>query len=235
MEKLINIDNTEIEEKWLMAKWGMFSASEIAQLKVPGKEDKKTGHKEMFGAGAMTYIKTIARQAYTLFNRRDSVETYDMKMGKINEAQAYGHLYKLLGFDGLQYYGDSNPEFFQYCADSGASPDVLAPTPDGISFGSELKCPKGDTHFNYLSEMANQEQLQKIEPDYFGQCQFSMMTFKCDLWLWCSYNEFFPLKDRMLIIEVKRDNNWCNDMDLRLKQAVKMKYEFIQRIVNRAA
>ena len=98
----------ETKDSWLLEKWGMFSGSEIYKLFSKGVGTN------LFGKGALTYINKVARQAYTSFNDRDSIETYDMKMGKVNESQAFGHLYKLLGFNGLEYHGDSNPVLKKY-------------------------------------------------------------------------------------------------------------------------
>lgn len=222
----------DLEDEWRKKKWGCFSASEIYKLLVPGA-------KGMFGEGAMTYIKRIAREAYTMYNEDDKGFTSNaMRNGTMKEPESFGHLYKLLGFEGLQYCGIGEPVFQYFDADSGCSPDVLAPKPDGIiSFGAELKNPKGDTHFSYLidekDKINDQWDLKNKLIKFYSQCQFSMMSYKCDLWLWCSYNEYFPLKDRMLIIEVKKDDNFQNNLEARLVMAEKKKYEFLEQLKNR--
>lgn len=221
----------EAEEKWLMQKWGKFGASDMYKLWSKGKG-------EMFGAGAKTLIKKVARQAYTLFNTEDSVETYSMKMGKVNEPQSFGYVYKLLGIKELEYYGSNNPIFVnhhknEFKADTGCSPDGAAKRKDGIiSFGVELKNNKGDTHWDSLNEIKTQKDLLAANKDDYTQCQFSMACCNTDLWLWVSYNEYFPEKHKALIIEVTPDEEFMEQLDERIVAAIKKKYELIDEMKN---
>ncbi len=215
-------------EKWKLAKWGNFSASEMSKLLSKG-----TGS-ETFGVGARTYINKIARQAYTTFNEEDEVETKAMKDGKMREPVSFAFLEKLLGFNGLIYYGGGNPIFHHYCPDSGCSPDVIAPIDaNTVSFGAELKNPTGDVHMEYLRKIKDQYDLKKESEIYYCQSQFSLMAYKCDLWLWCSHNEYFPFKDRMLIVEVKPDKSYQANLDIRLKMAIKERNRLIEELKNR--
>lgn len=241
------INDTSKEDTWLLEKWGCFSASEIYHLTIPGtrpktedelEESKKKGDKRktvdtMWGAGAISYIKKVARQAYTIYNDRDGVETMAMKNGKRDEPAAFGHLYKKLSFPNLTYHGGDNPLFEKYCPSSGTSPDVLARIDENtVSFGAELKCLTGDAHFDYLFDVGSDddsaERLKDYEYKFWVQCQFAMMTFKCDLWLFAYYNEFFKGKDKMPIIEIKKDENFCMNLNVRIKQAVKIKDEIVR-------
>lgn len=219
---MIDFTDTSKEEAWRLAKWGKFSASCIDVL-------TSKGVGEMFGKGAKTYIKKVAREAYTLFNTEEDVETYDMKMGKQREAQSYAAYRKAIGFDDLTYYGGNNPHFEPYDEHSGGSPDCVAKMSDGkVSFGAEFKNPKGDVHFDYLTNIRNQYDLYKAAPIYYGQCQFLLMIYKCDLWHWCSHNEFFPPRDRLLLIEVEPDKQYQDNLLLRLKQAIILKQLIIE-------
>lgn len=224
-----SFDNS-IEEKWLMDKWGKFGASDSAKLLAKGVGQN------MFGVGAMTYIKKVARQAYTMFNTQDSVETYAMKMGKVLEPQSFGYVYSILRVPELEYYGSSTPIFIphikdEYKSDVGCSPDAAARRKDkSISFGLELKNPSGDTHWDYLTEISDAEGLKKCCKDFYSQCQFSMAATGTDLWLWCSYNEFYPDKDKALIIEVTPDEEFMEEMNKRTTGAIKKKYELIEEM-----
>lgn len=226
------LDESKDSEKakvdaWRRKKWGRFSASQIFHLMIPGKG-------EVFSPGGVTYIEQVAREAYTTYNEEDSVETYAMRMGKIKEAQAYAHLRRLLGFDGLQYHGGNDPVFDLYCPDSGVSPDCRAVLPDGtVSFGAEIKCPTGKIHMFYLRNIKDQWDLKKISEEYYAQVQKALLKYKCDHWLWTSYNEYFPFKDQQLLIEVKADKPYIQNMDVRLKMAIKKKYEIIEEMKNR--
>lgn len=220
------IHDTAAEEAWLLEKWGCFSASEMYKL-------LSKGVGEMFGAGAKTYIEEIAIEGYTMFNMDENVETYAMKVGKMKQAECFAYYQQLLGFDGLLYHGDTNPVFKKYCEDSGCSPDCTAPMADGsISFGSEFKNNQRKQHFRDLRMIADQKDLEKLHPDDYTQCQFSMMCYRCDLWHWCSYNEYFPARDKMLIIEVKEDKVFQGNLEVRLQMAKKIKWRIIEQRKN---
>lgn len=222
---MISMD-TSAEEKWKLQRKGRFTASEIHKLLSKGAGS------EMFGKGARTYIQQIAVDHYTGFEDRD-IMTYDMKMGKIREPEAYAHHCKLLGFE-LQYFGGGTPVFIEYGPDAGCSPDALAINSNGlISFGADYKCPARDTHWDYLMNIKNQKDLQVFCPDYYAQQQFTLMCCKCDLYHWVSYNEYFPFDDRMLIIEVKPDKPYQANLDIRLKMAIKERNRLIEELKNR--
>lgn len=224
---------TQQNETWLRQKWGKFSASEITKL-LPGEKTKPAVGETLFHAGAITYIKRVARESYTVFNTEETVETYDMKQGKLREPAAFEHLFKLIGVSNLKHFGGDNPLFVEYGPESGCSPDSLAETDQGvITFGAEIKAPKGDTHFDYVRFIHDQETFKTVCPEYNAQCQFSMMCCKCDVWLFASYNEFFPLKSRALVVEVKKDQRFCDNLDIRLRNAVKRKNEFVEEIMNK--
>ncbi|MES1181175.1 MAG: hypothetical protein ABUL44_00115, partial [Flavobacterium sp.] len=123
----------------------------------------------------------------------------------------------------------------EYGEHAGGSPDAVAWMVPGIkaSFGGELKCPDRDTHWTYLREIKDQYDLQKVSEQYYGQCQGLMRTFDCDLWHWFSFNSYFPLKDRGLIIEVKKDKRWHDDMEIRWDMAIKAKVELVEEMKNR--
>jgi hypothetical protein len=223
--------DTTASEQWLLERKGKFTASEIYKLIVGAKSGG------MFGVGATTYIEERACDAYTGFSEPKPM-TYDMRMGKMKEPLAFTffekQIDKFFGFEGLRYHGEDSPLFKHYCPDSGGSPDCLAPiNEDTISFGAEFKCPDQLTHMRYLRKVKDQYDLKAESEAYFGQVQFLMMIFKCDLWLWCSFHEMFPIDDRMLIIQVKPDKNYQTALDIRLKMAVKQKYQIIEELKNR--
>lgn len=227
----------EAISKWRRSKWGHFSASEIHHILVSGPRDKVTGVAPMLGKGAISYVKKIARQAFTEFNEDDDgAESFAMKRGKMQEPVAAGHYQRLIGLDNMAYYGGGNPQFFHYCPDSGVSPDLVVWKDEEkriASFGAEFKSPQGDTHMDYLFNIKDAQDLKKECPEYYAQCQFAMMTFKSDLWHWCSFNEYFPGKDKMLIIEIPTDKSFQDDLEIRLSMAIKNKNEFVELLKNR--
>lgn len=217
------ITDMTANEQWLMDKWGCFSASEMYKL-------LSKGVGEMFGKGAKTYIEEVAIESYTMFNTDENVETYAMKMGKVNEAQSFYYYRRLLGVEFMEYFGGDNPIFKKYCEDSGCSPDSLAKKPDGtVSFGAEFKNNQRKQHFTDLRTLKDASDLKEQHIDDYTQCQFSMMCYKIDLWHWCSHNEYFPDKDKMLIIEVALDNSFQDNLIVRLAMAKKIKNRIIEQ------
>lgn len=218
------------EDAWLRMKWGMLSASEIDVLMIQAKEG-------LFGQGALTYIERVARETYTAFNTDENVETFAMKKGKVKEALAFAHYFRLMGrMPQLEYFGGGNPYFKKYSEGSGASPDCVAwidKEKELVSFGAEFKCPDSKTHWRYLLKIKDQWDLKKESGDYYGQCQHNMMTFKTDLWHWTSYNEHYPFEDQMLIVEVKADKDYQTKLDLRIKQAEKEKWKLVAAMKQR--
>lgn len=212
------------EEKWKLDKRGMFSASEMFKL-LPGK--KRT--ENVFDIGAMTYIEQMATDSFTEYEARE-INSYAMANGKAEEPKAVVHYGKLLGIHPT-YYGDGNPTFFKYCSDSGCSPDAVLFKPDGnISFGAEFKCPERLTHSRYLRKIKNDWDLKDQMEEYYCQCQFAMMVFKCDLWHWCSYNDYFPFSTKLHIIEVKANVNFQRNLDARLKLAIAEKRRIVEEL-----
>lgn len=212
-------------ELWRQAKWGKFSASQEFHLMVPGKNGN------VFSVGGETYIEGVALEGYTIFNDESTVETFAMRRGKMNEAIAYARLRDVLKFDGLEHYGGDNPVFDLYTEDSGVSPDCKAIAKDGtVSFGAEIKCPGGKMHMHYLRHVKDQFDLKKESEEYYTQVQKALLTYKCDVWLWSSYNEYFPLKDQTHIIEVKPDKQFQQNLDIRIRMATKKKYEIIEEL-----
>lgn len=217
----------EAESKWLLDKWGKLSASEIDNLSTPGKG-------VTFSPGGVAYIERIAREAFTLFNMEENNMSKAMANGKKKEPEAFQFYLRLIGMgDAVEYFGGSNPYFEHYCPDSGASPDAIVWKDKEnrlVSWGVELKCPSSKIHFDYLRKIKTQFDLKEMNPQYYGQVQFNLMTFKADLWHWCSYNEYYPIKHRMKILEVVPDKNYQNNLKIRIKMAVKMKYEIIKEM-----
>ncbi len=221
-------DLKALTEAWMLKKWGKLSASDIHLL-----TEKSTGTK-MFGKGAATYILKVARQECSLFNEEDKIDSHDMRMGKLREQNCFMFYKNLLGLECLEHYGDHNPIFYEYIPGVGVSADCVAKKPDGnVSFGAEFKNPSADTHFRYLLELDNQWDLLSESPKYYGQVQHSMMAYKTDLWHWVSYNEYMKKPEQqMIILEVKKDDRYCDNLEIRIASALKIKNKIVEMINN---
>lgn len=213
----------DAEAAWRMIKWGKFSASEIHNLMSRGRD-------QMFGEGAWSYIHRIAREAMTAFNDDENNMSKAMFKGKMKEAEAFNYYRQIIGINSLEYFGGGNPLFEHYTKDSGASPDCLYRRKNEVRWGAEFKCPTSKVHWDYIRNIKDQFDLQKIDPLYYGQCQFGMMTFKTDLWHWCTYNEYYPVKWRMHLIEIKTDISYQTNLKVRIAQGTAEKYKLINEM-----
>jgi len=209
--------------QWLLDKWGKFSGSRIHRL-IPVKFTK-----DMFDNDALKYIDEVSCQACTAFEDRPELMTYDVRMGKINEPYAFKFYSQVIGFDRLEYFGDNNPHFELYNEHAGVSPDCVAFKNDGTaSFGAEFKCLSRDNHMYYLKNVQKQVDLKIVSLERYAQIQFQMMVYKVDLWHFAIYNEYFPLKSRMHIIEIQPDKNFQMDLKIRISAAINLKIENVQ-------
>lgn len=216
----------ELESEWRRAKWGCFSASEIDNLMTPGKG-------ETFSPGGIAYIERIARESYTAFNDSENGMSYAMKMGKRKESEAFQYYKRMMGIDDFEYYGGGNPYFEKYTEHAGASPDCILwkDKPKKIvSFGGEFKCPTSKIHWDYIRNLKTQFDLRQMNPQYYGQCQMNLLTFKAELWHWCSYNEYYPPKHRMFFLEVVPDKTYQSNLKIRIQMATKRKLELLEEM-----
>jgi putative phage-type endonuclease len=97
-------------------------------------------------------------------------------------------------------------------------------SPDGIweCSGLEIKCPLIHTHVQYLLE-------GKLPTEYIGQVQGSMLVTGYQTWNFMSY---FPGLDP-LIIEVKRDEEYCDKLYEALYVFCKELEKVTERLINR--
>lgn len=223
----------KIEEKqriWKLARWGKFTGSEIHKLLSKG-----TG--SMFGKGALTYIDQVACEACTSYEDKPELNTYDVKMGKINEPVAFAHYKARIGVDALEYYGGSNPVFKEYVDPKGIIPnghvgvsaDCVATLPSGgVSFGGEIKCLSRDSHWYYIQNIKDQDDLKAENLERYAQIQLEMMAYDCDLWHLILYNEYFSFKSQMYILEISPDKNFQLDLKIRMDTAIKIKLQKIE-------
>lgn len=239
------ISQKEID--WLKQRWACFTGSEIDRLTATGtrpmtaeelkarpKGDVKKTTGTFWGKTALTYIEEVATEAVSQFNTQGAFENRAMRNGKMNEPVSFAQLEHRLGTKKglLVYHGGEDPMFAKYTHDSGVSPDVRAVKKDGsTSFGAELKNPDTKQHFYYLRKVRTQAQLKEERPDYYGQCQMAMMTFKCDLWLFVSFNEnMLHFSDRLHIVEIKPDKPYQYNLDARIKLGSKEKDNLIKEL-----
>lgn len=216
--------NMAERDQWLIEKQGKFSSSEIGKLLIGGKKG------ELFGAGAMTYIRQKAVEEMTdLWERPAMDEVKSFLNGKVYEEPAFEMYKKVSRNYSMRYFGSYNPLYLSYNEHSGGSPDGIMGEGETILWTLELKCPiNPSVHFDHLG-FKSQWDLKEYNQEYYAQVQFILMITKADGTHWCSYSEIFKdPKKKIKIIDVLPDGNFQNNIEVRLLQAIKEKNKIIE-------
>lgn len=223
-----NKNNTDKLDLWRQQKRGKFSASMSFKLMSKGKSG------EMFGDGAWTYIKTTALEMVTKVwdnesSKGDQIEP--MLHGKVHEYPAFVHYVQETKNFKTRYFGDETPLFIPYPKapeEFGCSPDGGYFIEDGISTGVEIKCPYDSMYHFQRLKWKDQWDILKEYPACYAQIQTSLMCTGADVWDFVSYDERQIMKKyRIKIIPVLPDINYQNNMEVRIKQAIKEKYRIL--------
>lgn len=220
------IEQIDAKDKWFLARHGRFTASEIGKLLSKGNGT------EMFGKGALTYIREKAIEKMTVLHERPELdEVKSLLHGKAHEFPAYQSYVMATGNYSMRYFGTDEPLFLSYDDNSGGSPDGIMGKDTTIHLGLEVKCPKNsNVHFDYL-HFKDQWDLREYNSDYYAQIQFLMMITKAPMFHFCSFDDrFIDPKKKIKIIEVSPDKKFQDNLDVRLKMAVKMRDSIIAEL-----
>lgn len=157
--------------------------------------------------------------------------------GKLYEYPAYAELKRVTGLHNLVYLGEENPLFLEYeplAKDSGGSPDCIILSDSAtVEVVGEIKCPSNPMyHFERL-KWKTQWDLKEGYSSCYCQLQNLMMISGAELGLFISYDDRQIKQDKKSkIIEVKTDRKFQDNLDLRLRMAVKEKYRIYYEYMN---
>lgn len=215
-------------DAWHLKRHKKFTASMI--YKLLGRTKDGTG----FSVGAMTYIEEKAIESMTVLYEKPELEYVESLMhGKTYEEHAYHAYVEATRNYNMRHFGSEQPVFLDYNQYSGGSPDGLMGEGEKIYRGLELKCPASSkNHFKYL-KFKDQWDLKECRPEYYAQVQFLLMTTHADAFDWGSYDERFIDKNlRLKIVEVKPDQKFQDNLDVRLQMAHKEKVKIVESLTN---
>lgn len=218
------VESSVMKDKWFQDRLGKFTASKIDVIMHGGTKGA------IFGQGALTYIKQKAIEKETFYWENPKLEyVKGFLHGKMYEEPAFNAYVEYTKNTSMRYMGTVDPLFFDYDANSGGSPDGILGEGLVIHGGLELKCPEQSTvHWDYL-EFKDQWALKAYNPEYYGQVQFLMMIFKVNTWHWASFDERFKNdKLRLKVLEIKKDNSYCDELDIRISQGAKVREQMIE-------
>lgn len=219
------IDQMDVKDRWFLERHGKFTASEI------GKLLSKGSGAEMFGKGAITYIRQKAIEKMTVLWERPELEgVKSLLHGKAHEQPAYDHYVRITRNSSMRYFGSDCPLFLQYNDDSGGSPDGIMGEGDRVYCGLELKCPK-NSHIHYDHyQLKDQWDLREYNMDYYAQIQFLLMITKADEFHFISYDDrFIDPKKKIKLIPVLPDKKFQDNLHVRLQMAVKMRNSLVEQ------
>jgi hypothetical protein len=191
----------------------------------------------MFGAGAMTYIKTKALEMCTFLQERPELdEVKSLLWGKVYEFPAFEwYINETKNYD-MTYLGTETPLFITddlMPKESGGSPDGLLLGASKIDAGWEVKCPKNSMfHFDRLI-WKDQWDLKENYISCYTQIQDLLRITEADVWFFTSFDDRQTnIKKKGKIIEVKPDKKFQDNLEIRTRMAVKEKYRIFEQYMN---
>lgn len=175
--------------EWKQARLGHVTASRITDVLAKGnKGDSITRHKYKMKLVAERITGTI----------QESFSNDAMEWG-IQQEDVAAMAYEVIKDTFVDKVGFCTHPYIKWL---GVSPDRLV----GKMGLIEIKCPQTHTHIEYLFN-------QKIPTKYYNQMQ-------CQMWVtdreWCDFVSFDPRlskKNQLLILNVKRDNEFIASME----------------------
>jgi len=211
-------------DRWYLARRARFTASENYKLLVPGAGG------QMFGAGAWTYIKQKALEMTTVMQERPELdEAKSILHGRAHEYPGFVEYVKATGNHGITYLGDDNPMFYPYrplAEESGGTPDCAFITDSGlITHGAEIKCPKNPMYHYDRLKWKDQWDVKTEYILCYTQCQFLMMCTGASQWDFVSFDDRQIVRAKKIkIIPIYPDKNFQNNLEVRIRMAIKEKY-----------
>lgn len=224
-------DNSSKIDEWLVRRREKMTSSENHKLL------KKSTQKEneLWSGTALTYIEGKVIEIMTVYYERPELDEVEALLhGKENEYPAVDRYIQETKNYSMTYLGDETPLFIpdkNMPNESGGTPDVANILPDGsIDAGAEVKAPKNPSyHFKRLS-WRTQWDVKEGYLSAYTQIQDLMRVTGATQWDFISFDKRQRAKkDQIVIIPVKRDEKFIDNLDMRIRLAVKEKYKILSK------
>lgn len=212
----LSIQTNEAEQKsreWFRARIGKFTASGMPDLMTSGRG------KERFGKTAINYVLKVAAERdmtpeglEMYLDQQVKKEFRQTLWGNTHESDARIEAGKLLRCEIKEVT-------FANCPDTLIG-DFFGGSADGVTdtgIPVEIKCP--------YDPIRHEQNLQlkligiDVKHDYYPQMQAHMINFNADKCYFVSYDPRRSEARRVCVIDVKRDQDYINEMTDRLKLA----------------
>lgn len=222
INKLTDID------QWHLERRGKFTSSENYKLLGMGKRG------EFFTQTALSYIEKKAVEITTnIWERPELEEAKSILHGRVFEFNAFEWYIRETKNYSLTYLGEANPLFIDYeplKGDSGGSPDAINITDsNSVDVGLEIKCPKDPIiHFRRL-QWKDQWDIKENYPLLYTQAQHLLMCTGASEWHTISFDDRQKnYKNKGKIIVVYSDKKFQDELDIRLRMAIKERNKMIE-------
>ena len=164
--------------EWYAIRAGKITGSVVGDL-ITGKGLKLS--ESATAKGIYSRVAYEMKNDVSLSQIFESYESWEMKQGKIYEAEA--REYFTANDFGWQEVGFVDSEIL-----FGISPDCMQFGFSGeIITGLEIKCPQSVNGYLELNGIKNGKELQSRKFDYYAQVQLCMYVCGCDTWQFISY------------------------------------------------
>jgi exodeoxyribonuclease (lambda-induced) len=198
------MENVQRSNEWHEQRRGKFTASEIVKL---------LGVKGLGETGKSYAFDKAIEQLFG--EMEESFISYDMQRGIDLEPLAFA---KFKEIKELEFIEVSNCGFFEYENEAGASPDGLV----GNDAILEIKCPRSTTFFKLVAT-------NEIDSKYYAQMQLQMMATNRNKAHFFNYLVHEGMEYWHEII-IERDEVLCAKIEERIKEALEIKNEYINKL-----
>ena len=222
------LNKMDKQDAWLLERFANFTSSVNYKLLLPGKEGKT------FSPGGISYITEKVVESMTSLQEKPEMEYVEALIhGKSQEFASFDAYVKASRNYNMRYFGDDNPVYLKRNEHSGGSPDGLMGEGEVIHMGLELKNPKNpNNHFKYL-KFKDQWCLKQHRIEYYTQIQDLISITGAKVFHWVSYCDLFKdPKHKIKIVEVFPDQNFINNLEIRIAMAQKEKLKIIESLNN---
>lgn len=204
---------------WFRARLGMITGSNVGTLMKTGRSKDK-----LFSDTASSYLYQLAGERilnreliaddemFGYFLDQTTTSSKAMRFGTEQEASARKFYAQSLGYE-VEEVGLCVHPSIPYFA---SSPDGMV-NDNGTIGCVEIKCPNLNTFAKYCAEVFTPDDLLKVNPDYYYQCQSHMA---CTGASFCDFIVFCPFVETPIhVVRIPRNDEAISNMLTRVHAA----------------
>lgn len=224
-------DTSDAIDEWIKKRRSKFTSSDNWKLLPTSKQ--ATG--QLWSTTANTYIEQKVIELTTKFYQRPELDEVEaLRHGKANEFPSYERYVQETKNFSMTYLGDETPMFIpcpKLVSESGGTPDVANIIEAGkIDYLCELKNPVNPAYHYRRLAWRTMWDVKEGYPSCYCQIQDLIRitgAFGCDF---VSHDERQLARSKQIvIIEIKPDKKFIDNLELRIELAIKEKYKQLSK------